>query len=63
MREFVCKEVIAGGIYTHYEYEKVQELVRCKDCIKLETNKCPMRERLFPNAEFYCADGERKEGR
>ena len=38
-----------------------QLLVRCKDCIKLETNKCPMRERLFPNGDFYCADGVKRD--
>ena len=38
------------------------EIVRCKDCVLLDTQKCPMKQRLFPNGNFFCGLGKRKEG-
>jgi hypothetical protein len=38
---------------------EIDELVRCKDCIKVDI--CCRRKTDNPN--WFCADGERKEGR
>lgn len=43
----------------------MQELVRCKDCKYLDSDwdYCPMLDKDDVEPEWFCADGERKEGR
>ena len=36
----------------------VVEVVRCKDCIHMGTDKCPSQ---LNDADFYCCQGERRE--
>lgn len=42
-----------------------QTIVRCKDCNNRGTSDCPIEELCngwIPSDDFFCADGERKEG-
>ena len=51
--------------------DKPQELVRCKDCICYRyygpseeiVSECTINHCKNPDADWFCADGERKEGR
>ena len=47
--------------------EKRPEVVRCKDCVHFEPDgiytMCYRHNGLSQNADWFCADGERKEGR
>ena len=42
--------------------EKPQELVRCKDCKKYNTDECEIDKLEYSPAygDWFCADGERK---
>jgi len=41
------------------------EIVRCKDCLYRHTNNCFAKEAGLANVsdDWFCADGDRKEGR
>ena len=41
------------------------EVVRCKDCVYNETGSCSFSEYVDPSSyepDWFCADGERREG-
>ena len=60
MEEVICKKEMSGGIFLHYEYEPVQDLVRCKDCKwQDEKHACEQNNIWAPN-DFFCAYGERR---
>ena len=67
MKEIICKEEIGGGLFMHTIYEPIQELIRCKDC-KFQVNRgrqypeCD-KHFLWAKDDWFCADGEKKEGR
>ena len=44
-----------------YKIERYRELVRCKDCKKMETMYCPFywRYKGTKYDDWFCADGER----
>lgn len=50
--------------------DKIQPLIRCKDCIYGDVPNLVYRKyniycaryEIFHNRDFYCADGERKDG-
>ena len=48
-------------------YDRNKEIVRCKDCKHFEPDgiytMCYRHNGLSQNADWFCADGERKEGR
>ena len=45
-----------------YKIERYRELVRCKDCKRFDDGICELYGFRREN-DYYCADGERKEGR
>ena len=52
----------------HVETYSEQELVRCKDCkwyhqAYANEGRCVNHDNDFHNPDWFCADGERKEGR
>ena len=67
MKEFVMQETeemtTFGSVWKRYE--PVAELVRCKDCKKRYTVLCIQEEagNINNQDDWFCADGERKEGR
>lgn len=44
--------------YNNFLTADVVEVVRCKECIHMGTDKCPSR---LNDADFYCCQGERRE--
>ena len=36
---------------------RAKPLVRCKDCVKFYTPRCPVEVRKIGSGEFYCAEG------
>ena len=77
MKELIYEEVPAmaiDGEIVSTMFQPKQELVRCKDCKQRgNADKCVLaaisKEKNFPlfmldnRGEWFCADGERKEGR
>ena len=62
MKEWITKESKRGnGIYPSRCYEKVQELVRCKDCKHWSYGKdlCNLHD-MGMVADDFCSYGERK---
>lgn len=60
----IGEEVIAyyGDAGDGEELFEVQKLVRCKDCKKAKSWKCPLyRAGYTYKADDYCSDGERIE--
>ena len=50
----------------HEWTKEQQQIVRCKDCNNRGTSDCPIEELCngwIPSDDWFCADGERKEGR
>lgn len=52
-----------GGLMLKIKFDEepkadVVEVVRCKECIHMGTDKCPSR---LNDADFYCCQGERRE--
>ena len=50
--------MVAGFIHGFIK-EAPEAVVTCKDCILLDTPKCPMKSRVFPNGDFFCASGKK----
>lgn len=72
MKEWICKEeplIRADGASVGCGFRQIQELVRCKDCKYLidhygfmDDGYCK-KTKLKPKKDWFCADGERREGR
>ena len=58
-REFIVPIDYVGDIPPDNE-----EIVRCKDCKYNDDGECIIKAGWFPvKPDWFCADGERKEGR
>ena len=61
-------ELLKALAYDRHQYQKGyndrdRQVVRCKDCKFLGEGECMIRVGWFPvKPEWFCADGERKEG-
>ena len=67
MREFILRTFADDEAETCQRCN-MQELVRCKDCKRRETYECPVHVGCGGDGydepdDWFCADGERKEGR
>ena len=70
MKEFIVPIADEGNISFVNNDLKLQELVRCEDCIYGDVPNLVYRKddiycaryEIFHNRDFYCADGERKDG-
>ena len=54
--ESICSNVLK--IIHEMPTADVVEVVRCKECIHMGTDKCPSQ---LNDADFYCCQGERRE--
>lgn len=50
--------VVGTGDILRMPTADVVEVVRCKECIHMGTDKCPSQ---LNDADFYCCQGERRE--
>ena len=63
------EELLKALHYDRGQYQKGYrdrdaEIVRCKDCKHYSENECMIKAGWFPaQPEWFCADGERKEGK
>lgn len=78
MKEFIIRVTDPEEIQWYEEEPEIPELVRCKDCkhkpvkgelgIEFPDYKCPCQNSdddwysYMPDDDWFCADGERKEG-
>ena len=67
MKEYIV-QAIAQETIDSFDAHNAPELIRCKDCKHFDCGrlyKCRIHGYLFQpkNADWFCADGERKEGR
>ena len=61
MKEYIVRENIADAIEKSIYADKVQELIRCKDCIwHLKDDSCA-RLYCITDDDFYCWYGRREE--
>lgn len=62
IREYIIK--ISDEIMEEEIADRPQELVRCKDCQRRAKcgglYYCTVHESIYPNDDWFCADGERK---
>ena len=56
MKEYIVQAIEQETI-DEFDAHNVPELIRCKDCIKVDV--CC--RRVTDNPDWFCADGERKE--
>ena len=66
MREYIVPVGDKGNMNMIENELHLQQLIRCKDCNHFEPDGiytiCYRHNGLSPNDDWYCADGERKEG-
>ena len=64
MKEFIVRVIDPEEIQWYEEEPEIPELVRCKDCkhYDSETQSCLDGLDGIFQPEWFCADGERKDG-
>lgn len=70
MKEYIV-QAIAQETIDSFDAHNAPELIRCKDCIHYRyyglseetVSECTIDHCENPDADWFCADGKRKEGR